>query len=68
MYKKKANGTFRLRASFPVSPDQIKGLNVICEKTGLSFSEVCSKSLDIALKTYIDSGTKQFSYPDSHAV
>lgn len=62
MYKQKPNGTFRMRASFQVSTQQVEGLNVICRRTGLPFSEVCSKALDITLAHYVKDG--QFVYPD----
>ena len=52
-----------MRASFPVTPKQILGLNTICEKTGLNFSEVCSRALDITLEKYLNEG--RFIYPDS---
>lgn len=62
MYKKRPDGSYRLRASFRVSPQQVEGLNVICQKTGLSFSDVCSKAVDIAIDKYVVQG--QFVYPN----
>ena len=62
MYKQKSNGTFRMRASFAVSTQQVEGLNIICRRTGLSFSEVCSKALDMTLAAYVKD--KAFVYPD----
>lgn len=61
MYKQKANGSFRMRASFAVTTMQVEGLNVICRRTGLSFSDVCSKALDITLSAYVRD--KQFRKP-----
>jgi hypothetical protein len=62
MYKQRSDGTYRLRASFKIEPRQVEGLNVICIKTGLNFSEVCSRAVDIVLEKYVKDG--EFSYPD----
>lgn len=62
MYKMHQNGKFRMRASFTVTPKQIQGLNVICERTGLSFADVCAKALDITLAKYVQEG--DFNFPD----
>lgn len=62
MYQKNQNGRWRMRASFPITPEQIMGLNVICEKTGLSFAAVCARGVDKILADYVEHGA--FVYPD----
>jgi hypothetical protein len=62
MYKKRSNGSYRMRASIPVTTEQVEGLNVICRRTDLSFAQVCAKALDKALQDYIREGG--FNYPD----
>lgn len=63
MYKQRPNGGFRARASFPITPLQIQGLNVICEKTGLSFAAVCARGVDKSIADYVEHGV--FKYPDA---
>ena len=63
MYQQRANGGFRSRASFPITPEQIQGLNVICEKTGLSFSALCSCAVNKIIADYVQNGS--FTYPES---
>lgn len=62
MYQQRANGSYRMRASFRVTTVQVEGLNVICRRTGLSFAEVCSKAVDKLIADYVRD--RQFVYPD----
>ncbi len=62
MYQQRKNGGFRARASFPITPMQIQGLNVICEKTGLTFAAVCARGVDKIIADYVRDGV--FNYPD----
>lgn len=66
MYQQRSNGGFRARASFAITPLQIQGLNVICQKTGLSFGAICTKAVDKLLADYIRDGA--FVYPDQTPV
>lgn len=52
MYAKKANGGFRLRASFPITTESVESLNALCAKTGLSIYALC----DIAVRRLIADG------------
>ncbi len=62
MYQQRANGGFRARASFPITALQVQGLNVICEKTGLSFAAVCSCAVNKVIADYVQQGC--FVYPE----
>lgn len=66
MHKKKSTSNLLARVSFPVTPLQLKGLNVIYEKTGLSFGEICAKAIDKILDEYVRDG--EFRYPDETPV
>lgn len=52
MYAKRASGSFRLRASFRITPELVEGLNVLCAKTGLSVDALCQ----IAVRRLVDDG------------
>lgn len=40
-YKRRADGRFRLRASFDITPELVEGLNSIAGRTGLSVAFLC---------------------------
>lgn len=45
MYEQKKDGGFRLRASFPITPELIMKANRVCELEGLSMYSLCRKAL-----------------------
>lgn len=44
-YKQKADGGFRMRASFPVTPDLVMQANKACEIEGVSMYQLCRDAL-----------------------
>jgi hypothetical protein len=49
-YRERNRGGFRCRASFPITTELIVAGNAICERTGISFAELCQR----ALRAYVD--------------
>jgi hypothetical protein len=54
MYKQRPNGTFRLRASFPIDSARVIAMNAICNKLDISFEKACK----IAVDRMVDDFTK----------
>ena len=46
MYKQRPNGTFRLRASFPIDSARVIAMNDICNKLDVSFEKACKIAID----------------------
>lgn len=52
MYAKNAIGGFRLRASFPISPDLVEGLNAISARSGQSVATLCRVAVQRLVNEY----------------
>lgn len=65
MYRKNAKGNYRLRASFPITPDLIEQVNAVCLRTGQDFSQVCRLALERHVSEFqrLDSIRAQVSAP-----
>ena len=46
MYKRRENGAFRMRASFPIDSDRVIAMNAICSKLEISFAATCKLAVD----------------------
>lgn len=49
-YKERDDGSFRLRASFPMNRDLILKANAVCEQDGISMYALCRQ----AVEQYVD--------------
>lgn len=50
MYQQRKDGSFRMRASFYISPAQVEAINAICQRESLSFGAVCAEAIDLAIR------------------
>ena len=46
MYKRRENGAFRMRASFPIDSERVIAMNAICNKLEISFAAACKLAVD----------------------
>ncbi|MCF6253104.1 MAG: hypothetical protein L3J75_17825 [Methylococcaceae bacterium] len=56
MYKQRSNGTFRLRASFPIDSERVIAMNAICNKLDMSFEKVCKIAVDRLVNDFTQNG------------
>lgn len=45
-YKQRQDGSFRMRASFPISPELVERANLVCGLEGLSMYQLCRKAVE----------------------
>lgn len=56
MYKQKKDGSFRLRASFPIDSERVIAINAICNKMNISFAKACKIAVDRMIKDFTQEG------------
>ncbi len=56
MYKQRTNGSFRLRASFPIDSKRVIAMNAICNKMDISFEKACKIAVDRMVKDFTKDG------------
>ena len=50
--KKNANGGFRARASFPITPQMIIRINEVCEQQGFTFAKACQEAMELYASSF----------------
>ena len=56
MYKQRKDGSFRLRASFPIDSERVIAMNAICNKLDISFEKACKIAVDRMVKDFTEKG------------
>ncbi len=56
MYKQRPDGSFRLRASFPINSERVIAMNAICNKMDISFEKACKIAVDRMVKDFTKDG------------
>ncbi len=56
MYKQRPDGSFRLRASFPINSERVIAMNAICNKLDISFEKACKIAVDRMVNDFTKDG------------
>jgi hypothetical protein len=56
MYKQRPDGSFRLRASFPIDSKRVIAMNAICNKLDISFEKACKIAVDRMVNDFTKDG------------